>query len=239
MSNTKKHLDFYFITLFPEALGSVLRASLLGKAAEKGIVSYNIVQLRDFSKDKHKAVDDAPFGGGGGMLLCVDVLHEAWKKLQKEGPNEKTLTVLLSPQGPLFSQTKAKEYAQTYDRIILVCGHYEGVDERFIELCVDEEVSIGDYILTGGEIPALVIAETVTRLLPGVIGNDQSVTEETLERGLLKYPQYTRPREYMGLKIPDVLLSGNHEQIAEWRIAQQLERTARKRPDLYAKNIKK
>jgi tRNA (guanine37-N1)-methyltransferase len=223
-------LKFHFLTLFPEVFPSLLGFSLLGKAAAKGIVSFETTRIRDFSTDKHHTVDDTPYGGGEGMLLKADVLHAAWKSVVAE-KSPKTLTVLLSPQGARFDQPMAKELA-TYEKLVLVCGHYEGVDERFIELCVDREVSIGDYVMTGGELPAMVMAETITRLLPGVVGNERSLTEDSLEKGLLKYPQYTRPKEFQGLSVPDVLLSGDHKAIAAWRKDQMLKRTAAKRPDL-------
>ncbi|OFZ70828.1 MAG: tRNA (guanosine(37)-N1)-methyltransferase TrmD, partial [Bdellovibrionales bacterium RIFOXYD1_FULL_44_7] len=224
-------LNFYYLTLFPEIFLPVLGSSLLGKAQKNGIVSNNLIQLRDFSTDKHRTVDDTPYGGGEGMLLKVDVLYAAWKSVVKRR-NKKTLTVLLSPQGQVFDQKIAKELSR-YKKIVMVCGHYEGVDERFIDLCVDRELSIGDYVLTGGELPALVLADAITRLLPGVVGNKRSIQEESFEKGLLKYPQYTRPREFKGIEVPEVLLAGNHKAIAKWREEQMKIRTARKRPDLY------
>jgi tRNA (guanine37-N1)-methyltransferase len=223
-------LHFEILTLFPEVFGPFLESSLIGKAREKGLVSFQLNQIRDFATDKHRTVDDTPYGGGEGMLLRVDVLHSAWKKAV-ETPVPGTLTVLMSPQGEPLTQALAKELVQA-PKIVLVCGHYEGVDERFVELCVDREISIGDYVLTGGELPAMVVADAVTRLVPGVVGNDRSVSEDSLEGGLLKYPQYTRPREYEGLAVPDVLLGGNHGEILKWRDAQRRSRTAKKRPDL-------
>jgi tRNA (guanine37-N1)-methyltransferase len=219
---------------------SALAASLLAKARQKGLVSFETVQIRDFSQDRHRTVDDTPYGGGAGMLLKVDVLYGAWKSVHaravlEAGDASRVLTVLLSPQGPCLDQAMAKALSREYSRIILVCGHYEGVDERFIELCVDQEISIGDYVLTGGELPALVLADTVTRLVSGVVGNDQSVTGDSLENGKLKYPQYTRPREFMGLKVPEVLVEGDHGKIAQWRQAHSAQRTAQKRPDLLKK----
>lgn len=229
-----------FLTLFPELIEPGLKASLLGKAAEKGLLSFGIAQIRDFATDKHRTVDDTPYGGGEGMLLRVDVLHAAWQAITgRPGAPESSRrrTILMSPQGPRLTQAKARELAQSYDELVLVCGHYEGVDERFIELCCDEELSIGDYVLTGGELPALVVTDCVARLIPGVVGNDLSVSRDSLEEGeggqrLLKYPQYTRPREYQGLAVPEVLLGGNHGEIERWRKARSLERTRRKRPDL-------
>lgn len=229
----------------------VLDSSLIGKARKKGLVSYDLVQIRDFAQDKHKTVDDTPYGGGEGMVLRADVLFHAWKSvvstilaqscthspdallldrnhLKKQG----VTTVLLSPQGKVFNQSLAKELAG-YSHLILICGHYEGVDERFIDLCVDREISIGDYVLTGGELPALVLADTVTRLVPGVVGNERSLTEESLETGLLKYPQYTRPREFQGLSVPEILMKGDHGAIRRWREEAMEERTREKRPDLW------
>jgi tRNA (guanine37-N1)-methyltransferase len=208
-----------------------LSTSLLGKAEKKGLVSYQFTQIRDFAQDKHRTVDDTPFGGGEGMLLKADVLSEAWRSIPKA---PKTATILLSPQGEVFNQELAKELA-TYSQLILVCGHYEGVDERFIDLCVDREVSIGDYVLTGGELPALVMADVITRLIPGVVGNDRSVSQDSLENGLLKYPQYTRPRVFEGRTVPEVLLSGDHPAIEKWRQSQMEERTQSKRPDLWSR----
>jgi tRNA (guanine37-N1)-methyltransferase len=232
-------IRFHFLTLFPEIFEPVLSASLLGKAQKKGLASFQTIQIRDFATDRHRTVDDTPYGGGDGMLLKVDVLHAAWKKaLESCSPDSKPLTLLLSPQGQKFDQPMARELASHRD-LILVCGHYEGVDERFIELCVDREVSIGDYVLTGGELPAMVMADAISRWIPGVVGKEGSVTGDSLENNLLKYPQYTRPREYEGMSVPDVLLGGDHQAIARWRNAQMQERTARKRPDLLLKSPKK
>ena len=230
-NKTAPKIEFHFLTLFPEVFSGILNSSLLGKAQSKGLVSFHTTQIRDFATDKHHSVDDTPYGGGEGMLMKVDVLHAAWKSVVPE-KTPGTITLMTTPQGAKFDQDMAKELAAKYQKIVLVCGHYEGVDERFIELCVDREVSIGDYVLTGGELPALVIAEATARLLPGVVGNERSLTEDSLEGGFLKYSQYTKPRTFEGLSVPEVLLSGDHKKVDVWRREQMRERTARKRPDL-------
>lgn len=228
-----------FLTLFPEALEPSLQSSLLGKAQETGLARFRFIQIRNFSTDKHRTVDDSPYGGGEGMVMRADVLKAAWDSVATpevvDGKTERVRTLFLSPQGPLLTQEKAKELGRDYDRLILVCGHYEGIDERFIEACVDEELSIGDYILTGGELAALVLTDAVVRVLPGVVGNPDSISKESLEDGLLKYPQYTKPREFSGRTVPEVLLSGNHAAIKNWRDQESLNRTRSKRPDLFSK----
>jgi tRNA (guanine37-N1)-methyltransferase len=235
-SKTSAAIEFNFLTLFPELFSGALSSSLLGKAEKKGLVSFKLTQVRDFATSKHHTVDDTPYGGGEGMLMKVDVLHSAWKSISESSPTDKVITLLLSPQGAVFNQEMARELSH-YSKIIFVCGHYEGVDERFIQLCVDREVSIGDYILTGGELPALVMADTIARLIPGVVGNDQSVSRDSLENGLVKYPQYTRPRDFQGSSVPDVLLSGDHQAIQRWRDQEMLDRTRQKRPDLWEKYV--
>jgi tRNA (guanine37-N1)-methyltransferase len=231
--------EICFLSLFPEVFPPILGASLAGRAERKGITAYRVIPIRDFAEDKHRTADDTPYGGGEGMVMTADVLYAAWKSAREpEGrapiPKERSLTILLSPQGERFDQAMAKEL-QGYDQLILVCGHYEGVDERFIELCVDRQVSIGDYVLTGGELPALVIADCITRLRPGVVGNPRSLTEETFENDLLKYPQYTRPKSFQGLEVPEILQGGDHRAIARWRQEHREERTRRQRPDLWQK----
>lgn len=237
-SSSSSPLEFVFLTLFPESFGNFLETSLIGKARARGLVSFQLVSIRDFATDRHRTVDDTPFGGGEGMVMKPDVLHCAWLKALEGRPREECLTLLTSPQGKLFDQPTAHELRGRGGRLVVICGHYEGIDERFIEQCVDREISIGDYVLTGGELPAMVIAEAVTRLVPGVVGNERSISRESLEGGLLKYPQYTRPREFQGAEVPEVLLGGNHAAIEEWRRAQMLERTRVKRPDLWAKFLK-
>jgi tRNA (guanine37-N1)-methyltransferase len=227
------HLSF--LTLFPEAILPILKSSLIGKAQEKGLVHCHVYQVRDFAADKHRTVDEPPFGGGEGMVMRVDVLHRAWLHAKAAVSDAKrTNTILMSPQGRVLSREVSIELGEV-DHLIIVCGHYEGIDERFSELCVDEEVSIGDYVLTGGELPALVVADAVIRRIPGVLGNTASLHEDCFEAGLLKYPQYTRPRDYQGLSVPEVLLSGNHARVDAWREEQSLERTRQRRPDLLSK----
>ena len=233
-----------YLTLFPDAIRTGLSHSLVGKAQESKKVELSYVQIRDFAKDKHKSVDDIVYGGGAGMLLKPDVMFDAWSSVanleQKQNSeiSPKTgrpYTILLSPQGKCLTQHQAKELARDYSHLIFVCGHYEGVDERFIDLCVDEEMSIGDYVLTGGEFAAMVASDVIIRLIPGVVGNEESVTGDSLENGLLKAPQFTRPREFMGKTVPEVLMSGNHANIEKWRWDESVARTQSKRPDLFAK----
>ena len=212
------------ITLFPKLFESVFSESLIARAQTKKIAAITIHNLRDWSTDKHKTVDDKPFGGGPGMVIKVDVLDRALESLATG------YKILLTPQGKKFNQLLAQRLSGK-NHLILICGHYEGYDERIRSL-VDEEISIGDYVLTGGEIPAMVIVDTVVRLLPGVIGKEESLKEESFSAGLLEYPQYTRPEEYKGKKVPPVLLSGNHTEIKKWREQQSKIRTKTRRPDL-------
>jgi len=226
----------HFLTLFPDVIESVLNSSLLGKAQEVGHIEFHVVDIRDFAEDKHHTVDEPQFGGGPGMVLKVDVLYRAWKSIVDQcaaSPEAKRPhTLYLSPQGKLLSQANSKEWLSHSD-LILVSGHYEGIDERFIELCVDQEVSIGDYVLTGGELPALVLVDVLARQIPGVLGNQESLVQDSLWGSTtLKAPVYTRPREFMGKTVPDVLLSGNHEAIRSWREEQGRVVTQKKRPDL-------
>jgi tRNA (guanine37-N1)-methyltransferase len=236
LKSSNKPLEIHILTLFPEACAPVLGSSLMKRAASAGLVKFNLVQIRDFATDKHRTVDASPYGGGEGMVMRADVLHRAWKSVVPRA-SKTTHTVLLSPQGRAFTQAKAAEF-RGFKKLVLICGHYEGVDERFIEECVDEELSIGDFILTGGELAALVVADVVTRLVPGVVGNPRSITEDTFGDGTtggrraLKYPQYTRPPEFLGRKVPGVLLTGDHGKIERWRNAQREERTRKRRPDL-------
>lgn len=218
------------LTLFPETLPPYLAASILGRAQAAGLVSFHTHQLRDYSQDPHSKVDDRPFGGGPGMVLMCQPVIDAVRAIEALDPRP-ALRVLLSPQGRVFNQALAHELAG-HDRLLLICGHYEGFDERIIEVLQPLEISLGDFVMTGGEPAALAIIDTVVRLLPGVVGNDNATADESFSTNRLEYPQYTRPREYAGLSVPDVLLSGNHAEIEAWRRAQSEERTRRRRPDL-------
>lgn len=219
------------LTLFPEAFSGPLDISMLKRARERGLLELYLHNIRDWATDKHRTVDDYPFGGGQGMVLRVDVLDRALQAVQAMDERRGTV-IYLSPQGELLTDRLARELA-THPRLILVCGRYEGVDERFVEHCVDREISIGDYVLTGGELPAMVLIDAVARHVPGVLGDEASAAEDSFADGLLEHPQYTRPAEYRGWKVPEVLLSGHHAKIAEWRREQRIERTKKRRPDLY------
>lgn len=218
------------LTLFPEAFGGPLDVSIVKRARERGLLDLHIHNIRDWALDKHRTVDDYPFGGGHGMVMRVDVLDRALEAVQAMA-EPRGLVIYLSPQGERLNDRIVRELARE-PRLVLVCGRYEGVDERFIEHCVDREISIGDYVLTGGELPAMVLIDAVTRHLPGALGDDASPADESFADGLLEHPQYTRPAEYKGWRVPDVLLSGHHARIAEWRRQQRLLRTQQRRPDL-------
>lgn len=213
------------ITLFPEVFEPILNSSILKRAKEKGKVSFELINLRDLGEGKHQVVDDRPYGGGAGMILRVDILAKA---LKEAGRGK---VILTSASGKPYKQTTAHELSKL-DHVIIVCGHYEGVDQRFIDKYVDEEISIGDYVLTGGEIPAMVIIDSVVRLISGVLEKEEAVIEESFSEGLLEYPHYTRPEVFEGEKVPEVLLSGHHAEISKWRKAKSLEKTKRVRPSL-------
>ena len=215
------------LTLFPAMFAGPLDESIVKRAREAGLLDLKVHNLRDYAHDRHKTVDDRPFGGGPGMLLKPEPLFEAVADLARES----TRVILLSPAGRTFNQAIARELAQLTD-LLLISGHYEGFDERVREELADDELSIGDYVLTNGALPAMVIVDAVTRLLPGALGDDESAHEESFSHGLLEYPQYTRPAEFRGMKVPEVLLSGNHAQIAKWRAEQARLRTKERRPDL-------
>jgi tRNA (guanine37-N1)-methyltransferase len=215
------------LTLFPAMFAGPLDESIIKRARDAGLLDLQLHQLRDWTHDRHKTVDDRPFGGGPGMLLKPEPIFEAVESLQRE----KTRVVLMSPAGRKFNQAIALELAQQ-EHLLIVTGHYEGFDERIREALADDELSIGDYVLTNGALPAMVVIDAVARLLPGVLGDDASSTDESFSHGLLEYPQWTRPAEFRGMKVPDVLVSGNHAEIARWRIEQAKKRTQEQRPDL-------
>lgn len=211
-------------------ISPILNASILKRAQTNQAVSFELINFRDFSTNKHQTVDDTPYGGGAGMVLSIKPIDLALKSIEGY---DKAYKILLSPQGKTYHQSKAKSLVP-YDHIILICGHYEGFDER-IRLLVDEEISIGDYVLTGGEIAAMAVVDSVVRLLPGVLGDENSFINDSFYDGLLDYPQYTKPRNYMGMEVPEVLLSGHHRKIEDWRNQKRIERTKTRRPDLYQK----
>ncbi len=215
------------LTLFPEMFDS-LRASLIGKAINKNLIDINIINIRDYSKDKHKKCDDYTFGGGNGMLMTPQPIYDAITSIEGY---EKAHKIYLSPRGKVFKQNMVSSLTN-FDHLILLCGHYEGVDQRVIDLLIDEEISIGDFVLTGGELPAMVIIDCISRYIPGVLGNSESVVDESFSDGLLEYPQYTRPSEFMGLKVPEVLISGDHEKVRKWREEEAKKITKQRRPDI-------
>lgn len=225
-------MRFDIITLFPDFFSSPLNCSLLGKAIAKEIATVNIVNPRDFTTDKHRKVDDLTYGGGVGMLLKPEPMFAAVESLPVLPPRE---IILMTPQGQPMDQSLFKDLVTNYQQLVLICGHYEGVDERIRQHLVTKEVSLGDFVLTCGEIPALTLINGVTRLLPGTVGKEASLKTESFETELLDYPQYTRPAEYRGWQVPEVLRSGNHKLIDQWRRSQQIKRTRDRRPDLYKK----
>jgi len=224
-------LRFDILTLFPEMFGPVLGTSIPKRAAEKGLVEYHLTNVRDFATDAHKSVDDKPFGGGPGMVMMCQTVFDAVEAVEKKDPRPAT-RILLSPQGRLFDQKVAEDLA-TRERLLLIVGHYEGFDERITEGLRPMELSIGDYILSGGEVAAMVVIDSIVRLLPGALGAETGAADESFADGLLEYPQYTRPREFRGMAVPEVLLGGNHKEIARWRLEMRKSRTQDRRPDLW------
>lgn len=218
------------LTLFPEMMETVLAESIIGRARKADIININCTNIRDFAEDKHNRVDDYPYGGGNGMVMQPGPIYRAYKFIADKY-DKKPYVIYMSPQGRVFNQQIAKEYLDL-EHIIILCGHYEGVDERIIEEIVDEEISIGDYVLTGGELPALVVCDCISRMVPGVLSNEECFSEESHFNGKLEYPQYTRPPVFMGREVPKVLLSGHHANIEKWRHEQSLLRTMNKRPDM-------
>ncbi|HBD01769.1 MAG TPA: tRNA (guanosine(37)-N1)-methyltransferase TrmD [Lachnoclostridium sp.] len=225
-------MNYHILTLFPEMVLNGLHTSIIGRAAEKGLLSIEAIDIREYSTDKHRHVDDYPYGGGAGMVMQPMPICEAYDDFcEKLG--KKPRVIYMTPQGRVFNQRIAEELAQEED-LVFLCGHYEGIDERALELIATDYLSIGDYVLTGGELPAMVMIDCISRLIPGVLNNDTSAEFESFHDNLLEYPQYTRPEEYRGLKVPDILLSGHHKNIETWRREQSIKRTLERRPDLLA-----
>ena len=223
-------MKFDVLTLFPEMF-EPLKHSIIERASKQNLININLINIRDFSKDKHKKVDDTPYGGGAGMVMRADVVYDAYKSVK----DEKSKVIFLSHQGKKLNQAKVQELSKE-EHLILLCGHYEGVDQRVLDEIVDEEISIGDYVLTGGELPAMVMVDAISRLLPGVLHNNVSAEFESFQDNLLEYPQYSRPEEWHGKKVPPVLMSGHHANIEKWRREQSILRTYERRPDLLEKS---
>ena len=222
------------MTLFPDSVRGILSESILVRAQERGLIRIEYHQIRDYTTNKQNQVDDSPYGGGRGCVIQVQPLHDCWKHICDEAWF-RVHTIYMSPCGKVFSQEDAIRLKTDYERLIIVCGHYEGIDERFIELCVDEEISLGDFVLTGGEIPALAVADAVCRLVPGVLPDEECFQNESHWNGLLEYQQYSRPEIFNGLRVPEILLSGHHEKIAKWRRKQSILKTRIRRPDMFSK----
>lgn len=228
-------IRFDVLTLFPEMLEAVLGSSIIGRARNAGLLELNFIDIRDYTKDKHRRVDDTPFSGGGGMLMQAQPIYDAYMSIAKDLPY-KPLTIYMSPQGRVFNQKCASELFENENKhIVILCGHYEGVDQRVLDEIVDMEISIGDFVLTGGEIPAMTVIDAVSRLVPGVLAEEKSYSDESHFNGLLEYPQYTKPREWHGKEIPEILLSGHHANIVKWKHQQALINTLNKRPDMLEK----
>jgi tRNA (guanine37-N1)-methyltransferase len=228
-------MNYHILTLFPEMVLNGLHTSIIGRAAEKGLLSIEAIDIREYSTDKHRHVDDYPYGGGAGMVMQPMPICDAYEDLcGKIG--KKPRVIYMTPQGKVFNQKIARELAKEED-LVFLCGHYEGIDERALELIATDYLSIGDYVLTGGELPAMVMIDSISRLIPGVLNNDTSAEFESFQDNLLEYPQYTRPEEYKGLKVPEVLLSGHHKNIDAWRREQSIQRTLERRPDLLEEAI--
>ena len=231
-------MRFHVMTLFPDMINNAMNTSITGRAIESGVLSINAVDIRDYTLDKHKRVDDYPYGGGAGMVMQAQPVVDCYKAIVKDNDIKKPRVIFLTPQGRTFNQEIARELAKEED-LIFLCGHYEGIDERALELIVTDNISIGDYVLTGGEMPAMIMMDCISRLVPGVLGNESSASDESFSDGLLEYPQYTRPETFEGKTVPEVLLSGHHANINKWRHEMSLERTKERRPDLYEAYINK
>ena len=228
-------MRFDIMTLFPESVDAMLNVSILGRAQERGFLTIQTHQIRDYTTNKQMQVDDYPYGGGRGAVMQADPLYRCWDHIREVTGDPHPHTIFLSPCGRTFDQSVARELKEKWDHIVLVCGHYEGIDQRFIDECVDEEISMGDFVLTGGEIPAMAVCDAVSRMVPGVLPDEECFMEESHWDGLLEHPQYSRPEEWHGRKVPDVLLSGHHANVAAWRKKESYKRTMLRRPDLFAK----
>lgn len=225
-------MRFDILTLFPDLVDGVLSESIIGRARKAGYLSVFAHNIRDWSEDKNRRVDDTPYGGGMGMLMAAPPVYNCYKDVYALEPDLKTRVIYMSPKGKVLTQDRAKDLKNDYERLIILCGHYEGIDQRVIDEIVDEEISIGDYVLTGGEIPACILVDCVSRMIDGVLASPDCYENESIASGLLEYPQYTRPYEFHGKKVPDVLLSGHHANIEKWRYEEALKITKEKRPDL-------
>ena len=233
-------MRFDIMTLFPELVSGVLSESIIGRAQKSGAIEVHAHNIRDYSKDKHRRVDDTPYGGGKGMLMSPVPIYDCYCDVidPEKNPSECRRVLYMSPQGAVLTQAKAREFSEKYDNIIILCGHYEGVDQRIIDEIVDEEISIGDYVLTGGEIPACIVVDAIARLLPGVLSDAECYEKESFsDETMLEYPQYTRPYDFRGRTVPDVLISGHHANIEKWREEKALEKTKAARPDLIEKRL--
>lgn len=227
------NIGFDIITIFPEIFHAYLGEGILKRALQRELLDVKVYNLRDFATDKHRTVDDYPYGGGPGMVMKIEPIYNAVQTIKYDGVER--LTVMLSPQGKVYNQGMAEYLLRKKRRILFICGRYEGIDERVRESLIDEEISIGDYVMTGGELAALVIIDTIARLIPGVLGDEESAKEESFTWGILDYPHYTRPPDFMGMKVPEILLSGNHKEIWKWRRREAIKRTLQRRPDLLKK----
>ena len=225
-------MKFDVMTLFPDLITNVVGESIIGRAKESGIIEVSSHNIRDFSLDKHRKTDDTPYGGGMGMVMTCQPIYDCYKSIVDSAPKgEKRIVVYMSPKGRQFNQSVARELS-SYDRVIILCGHYEGVDERVIEEIVDDEISVGDYVLTGGELPACIVIDATARLIDGVLSDPTCYLDESFESGILEYPQYTKPRVFMGREVPEILLSGDHKKIDRWRLEEAVKVTKERRPDL-------
>ncbi|WP_130837936.1 tRNA (guanosine(37)-N1)-methyltransferase TrmD [Lachnoclostridium sp. Marseille-P6806] len=226
-------MNFHIMTLFPDMVMNGLNTSILARAMDRGLISCEAVDIRSYTENRHGRVDDYTYGGGAGMLMQAQPVYDCWRSIQERLP-QKARVVYLTPAGRVFTQETAEELSRE-EELILLCGHYEGIDERVLEEIVTDEISIGDYVLTGGELPAMILVDAVARLVPGVLNNGSSAETDSFQNGLLEYPQYSRPEEWRGRRVPEILLSGDHAKVDAWRLAQSLERTKQRRPDLYEK----